>query len=132
MKTTAAAFALATIFTTAMLGGCVSSAPPLVTPPLVCIGEEQCKLYWERAQVWVAQNSSWKIQVATSVLIQTYNAADGSSYNHYSLMREPLESGTEVITMTTGCDNIFGCAVRADVARRSLYEFVTSEKVSSS
>ena len=124
-STSLAVFALLALF------GCASQSPPLYTPPLVCVGDDQCKLYWERAQVWVAKNSRWKIQVATGVLIETYNSVDGSTSNHYTLLREPQASGVERITMTTGCDNIFMCEVRADVARRGLYQYVTGETVES-
>ena len=107
------------------LAGC-QTVEPIHTPPLECEGEDQCKLYWERAQVWVAKYSYWKIQVATDVVIQTFNATQSSTYNHYSLVREPMGGGVERISMTTGCDNMFGCQVRPDVARRSLFVFVKS------
>ena len=108
-----------------LLGGCVAQQPAIYTPPLECVGEPECKFFWERAQVWVAKNSHWKIQVATDVTISTYNGTEHSTYNSYSLVREPLGEGRERITMRTGCNNIFGCATRADVAIRSLYDYVT-------
>ena len=125
MKTSSAVAAVALA-----LAGCITEPPPkpIHTPPLDCVGDDQCKLYWERAQVWVVKNSNWKIQIATDVLIQTYNAA--GTLNHYTLMREPQGGGVERITMTTGCGSTFSrCQVRSDVARRSLYEFVTNAPV---
>ena len=58
-------------------------------------------------------------------MISTYNGTEHSSHNSYSLVREPLGDGRERITMRTGCNNMFGCTVRTDVARRNLYDYVT-------
>ena len=77
--------------------------------------------------MWVAKNSYWKIQVATDVMISTYNGTEHSTQNSYSLVREPLGDGRERITMRTGCNNIFGCTTRPDVAIRSLYDYVTED-----
>ena len=115
-----------------LLSGCAAQQPAIYTPPLECVGEPECKFFWERAQVWVAKNSYWKIQVATDVMISTYNAAPNSPHNSYSLVREPLGDGRERITMRTGCNNMFGCTTRADVARRSLYDYVTKRRETSS
>lgn len=110
-----------------LLTACVVTQGPVVyTPPLECVGELECKLYWERAQVWVVRNSHWKVQVATDVMISTFNGTEHSTYNHYSIVREPMGNGRERITMQTGCNNIFGCMTRPDVARRQLYDYVIS------
>lgn len=109
-----------------LLSACVAPGPAIHTPPLECVGEPECKLYWERTQVWIAMNSHWKVQVATDVMISTFNGTEHSTYNHYSVVREPLGDGRERIIMRTGCNNIFGCATRADVARRHLYDYVTA------
>lgn len=77
-----------------------------------------------------SQEQSLEDSDPTDVLIQTYNAMmDYSAFSHYSLIQEPQGRGMEQITMTTGCANTFGCEVRVNVARRSLYEFVTDQPV---
>ena len=110
----------------ALLSACVAQGPAVYTPTLECAGAPECKLYWERAQVWVARNSHWKVQVATDVMISTFNGTEGSTYNHYTIVREPIGNGRERISMQTGCNNIFGCMTRPDIARRQLYDYVTS------
>lgn len=114
-----------------LLGACVTQGPAIYTPPLECASEPECKLYWERAQVWVAMNSHWKVQVATDVMISTFNGTEHSTYNHYTIVREPLGDGRERITMQTGCNNIFGCMTRPDIAQQKLYRYVIWGTVSS-
>ena len=40
----------------------------------VCVDEADCKAKWESAQLWVVHHSGYKIQLATDVLIETYNS----------------------------------------------------------
>ena len=64
---------------TAVLAACVT--PQTVDPateaiarePLRCKDKATCDVYWSRAQAWVANNSAWKISVATDTLIETHS-----------------------------------------------------------
>lgn len=115
----------------AVLVGCASPTEGMseeALAPLYCTGKEQCDLYWKRAQLWVAQNSRWKIQSATDVVITTYTPTGQSADYGYQVTREPLEGdGREQIKIQPMCANMFGCGplnwpiVRFKRAVRNVY-----------
>lgn len=117
---------LARVLPLALLTACATQVPAIdpaiaaaAQEPLFCRGTDQCKRYWQRAQVWVAQNSYWKIQTATDVLIQTYNAVQGSTRRAYTVLKEPGSGEVERIMIRSACDNMFGCDVNEfEVAAR--------------
>lgn len=77
-------------------------------PVVPCDGDE-CKQLWERAQFWVARHSEWKIQTATDVLIQTYNANSSALSYGFTVTKEPLGEKRYRITLEAACGNMFGC-----------------------
>jgi len=122
------AIILISIFT--VLVGCASSNKNLSPgmeaafhKPLVCAGDSQCKLYWDRANFYVNSNSRYKIQTANDNLIQTFSPTGGSTNLGYNISREPLGSGKYRIWIKTWCDNMFGCYPdqREEVAKFKMY-----------
>lgn len=75
-----------------------------------CDGQEQCDAMWERAQVWVAQNSRLKIQTATNVLIETYGGRQHDTTLSMRVLKEPMGGGKYRIVFSGGCNNMFGCS----------------------
>lgn len=103
------------------VAGCATKpvAPELAAAaaqPLYCYGVEQCALYWKRAQLWVVNNSGWKIQLATDTLIETYNPIRSSTARGYRITKEPQGNGREQIRIATACANMFGCGEPEEVA----------------
>ncbi|MBW6101354.1 hypothetical protein HTY54_21250 [Escherichia coli] len=86
---------------TVMLGGCAAKVDPALKAeamkPLTCNDEKQCDFYWKRAQFWLANNSSWKIQTATDTLISTYNPSPNSPFLAYQVSKMPNEDGSSRI-----------------------------------
>lgn len=76
-----------------------------------CYGQENCERMWVSAQSWVATRCGMKIQTATDAVIQTYTAVDGNLSLHCSVVKEPIGSDGYILSITTGCGNLFGCAV---------------------
>lgn len=80
---------------TVMLGGCAAKVDPALKAeamkPLTCNDEKQCDFYWKRAQFWLANNSSWKIQTATDTLISTYNPSPNSPFLAYQVSKMPMK-----------------------------------------
>lgn len=64
---------------------------------------------WEMAQLWVVKNAGYKIQTATNVLIQTYNATGSRVELAATVTKEPLGQGRYKIVAQLWCDNIFVC-----------------------
>lgn len=84
-----------------------------------CEIEKECQNKWDAAQVWVSQNSGYKIQTASSAIIETYNSTDGSTALAMKVLKEPLGSGKYRFVLSAGCANLFGCDKRPiDVIQR--------------
>ena len=103
------------IITISLLAGCATSpemqakqAELSRTIP-TCSGAADCNAKWEAAQLWVVHNAGWKIQTQSNVLIETYNAVNGSTNIAVRVTKEPLGSGRYQLLVTVWCDNIFGC-----------------------
>lgn len=115
---------------TALLVGACAAPPPgpaitaIANEPLYCDGAEQCNLYWRRAQVWLANNSSYRIQSVTDTVITTHGPSSGSIERAYQIVRVPMDGGQEQITIASGCGNIYGCNTHADSMAASFKRFV--------
>lgn len=108
-----------TLAAAAMAYGCALNAdeavgvkPELVEAwrvPVTCNNADQCKLYWQRAQAWVATNSLIRVQIANDVVIATGNSMMNSTTRSYSVVREPRADGSALISFDTTCRNSLGC-----------------------
>jgi hypothetical protein len=104
------------------LGGCVAPPTPqeqtVLSRRLLCMSAEECSVMWKRAQLWVAQNSRYKIQSATDVVITTYGPIGVDAYFAHQVLREPVIKETEQIKLVLRCPNLFGCGSRAEETAR--------------
>ncbi|MHB1174069.1 MAG: hypothetical protein ACYCZJ_02955 [Sulfuriferula sp.] len=75
----------------------------------ICTDEKDCNAKWEAAQLWVIHNAAFKIQTATNVLIETYNATDSTPSIAARVTKEPMGGGKYQFIVSVWCDNIFGC-----------------------
>jgi len=99
-----------------ILGGCAMSSPANKqklaefnsTIP-TCNGKADCKVKWQAAQLWVVQNSAYKIQTATDVVIETYNPSEAGTGLAAEVTKEPMGHGEYKIVVKLWCNNIFGC-----------------------
>ncbi|WP_447577341.1 hypothetical protein [Achromobacter kerstersii] len=102
--------------TAAALAGCAhqvdSSVRTRAEAPLVC-AEPQCGRYWDAAQTWLVQNSSYKLQTVTTSVIQTYGPTPNSPLLAYTIIKEPGQYGTYSIKIAANCANMFGCQPNA-------------------
>lgn len=99
------------------LAGCGTAPNPATTYRLqdvertrpTCSTPDECQQKWEVAQLWVVKNADYKIQTATSVLIQTFNPRRSSSAIAAQVTKEPLGGGRYRFVAKVWCDNMFGC-----------------------
>lgn len=94
----------------------------LAAKPLICVGPEQCSLWWRRAQFWIARSSAYKLQVISDTVLETYGARNGSTGWAFSATREPLQDGAEQIELSPSCGRYPQCIenplkLRAEFAR---------------
>lgn len=120
-----------TLAAAALLASLAGCATQQMTPeqaaavqPITCSSKAQCDLYWQRAQLWVAQNSTWRIQTANDVLIQTYGPGGDSPDTAYTILRAPNPDGSATISMHDSCDNVFGCTPNVYSAMAAFKRFV--------
>ncbi len=115
--------------------GCASTSPRLAAAlaPAAGIGnnvscQEGCREEWERAQLWIAKHSMWKIQTATDVLIQTFSPMRQETSYGFSIMKEPAGSGNYTIIMDLQCGNALGCSPKPIDVRNAFYYYVKHGK----
>lgn len=76
-----------------------------VMKPLVCNSKDQCDVFWQRAQVWVVNNSGWRIQTATDAVISTFPPLSPYPWRTaYEITKLPNEGGTATIKIKPYCD----------------------------
>ena len=112
--------AVALIF---LLVGCAGRGPTRGAPPpteadisdskvtLHCKDEPQCGRWWRTAQVWVAQNSGMKLQIATDAIVDTYNPSSYVSGWGVLVTRLPYIDGGEIIDIKATCRPAASCAL---------------------
>lgn len=71
--------------------------------PVECKGAAQCATVWRAAQVWVANNSGFKMQVVSDAIIQTYNAPNYSQRYAFQVTREPRGGDLDRILIVPSC-----------------------------
>lgn len=129
---------LARVLAPTILAGLASGCAqgPQMTPqeraelysPVLCQSKQQCDFLWQRAQVWVNQNSAWRIQTANDVIIQTFGPGGDSPDTAYTIQREPNQDGSAAITISANCANFIGCIPEIPVAIRSFKQYLSQPK----
>jgi hypothetical protein len=102
----------------------LSLGPATGTGPVVC--DSGCASEWQRAQLWVAKHSRWKIQTATDVLLQTYNPSGYEPTYGFTATKEPLVGGKYRISLAMDCGNPLGCDSRREDIQAAFYYYVAT------
>jgi hypothetical protein len=100
------------------LYGCAVQQDPAVQAKIdeiqrtipTCSSEKECNAKWETAQLWVVKNAGYRIQTATSVLIQTFNATGTRVELAAQVTKEPQGGGRYQFVAKVWCDNMFVCS----------------------
>ena len=82
-----------------------------------CHTERECELMWSIVRRWIFDNAGQKLQHITDDFMETYNPRKNSPRLAVRVSKDPLldDSGYR-ITVTTWCDNLFGCTPDASWA----------------
>lgn len=72
-----------------------------------CETENQCRVMWEMAQIWVNNNSGYKIQMFTDSVIETFNS--NNTDLAVTVNKIPIGSGRYEFRVKTWCGNFLGC-----------------------
>ena len=112
-----------------VVGGCNSSPQnpvdaaivnAAVNQPITCKAGPECDAKWSCASAWIAQNSAFKIQTANELIIQTMGPLPYDATPAFTVTKVANASGDYEISLTAGCDNIFGCIPSIEQSR---YQF---------
>ena len=64
---------------------------------------------WDAAQLWVVQNSGYRLQTTTDVVIQTFGPIDYSTDLAAQVTKEPNGNNRYRIIVSLYCANLLGC-----------------------
>jgi hypothetical protein len=78
--------------------------------PVLCTSKTQCDLYWQRAQAWVANNSGYRLQTTTDIVIETYGPVSSQTGLAFRITKVPDDKEGARIYVLPGCANVFGCS----------------------
>ena len=73
-----------------------------------CDTDAECEIMWNAAQVFVVQNSYFKMQTVSDAIIQTYGPTTAAGFA-FTVMKEPTGNGQHRVLVEAYCGNIFGC-----------------------
>lgn len=110
-----------------LLGAGCAAPTPLTSEdhkdlqPVICASQAQCQTMWQMAQLWVVNNSAYKIQMANDVVIQTYNPSKSSVKSGFTVTKEPYNGERQIIKIRSYCDNMFGCNPSASTLELAFY-----------
>ena len=117
---------------TAILSSCspMPSSEQAATPeskePVLCINKAQCDAYWQRAQAWVANNSGYRLQTVTDVVIETYGPVSTQTGLAFRITKVPDDKEGARIFVIPSCANVFGCTPTPTDAVIAFKRFVRS------
>lgn len=90
-----------------LLAACATTVTAV--PSVTCNGDKDCKYKWGRALAWVTDHSDYRIDQANDQLIQTTGPDKNSPKRAITIVRVPVQDGSERFKFQTACDNMFGC-----------------------
>lgn len=96
----------------------------IATTPLTCSNANECNAWWQRAQSWVTDHSTYKVEATTDTLIQTAGPDGGKRALAYQITRTPNHDGTATIGFAAHCDSSLGCKPNPWEAGADFKQFV--------
>lgn len=121
---------LATAMVVGAMSGCASPIKPQMEQrlagvtaygPVQCTG---CVTEWQRAQLWLAQHSVWRLQTATDVMLTTYSPTRSEPSYGFQVLKTPLGENRFEIAISAVCGNLFGCQPDLHYVTRAFYHYV--------
>lgn len=114
------------------LVGCASTFDPVLqsrltgaTPnqPVMC---GTCTTEWQRAQIWIAQHSKWRLATSTEVTLVTFAPVGHDPSYGFQVLRVPRTAGGYQIVLSLECGNALGCDPNEEHIRRAFYHYIAT------
>ena len=74
-----------------------------------CVGAEACKIKWEAAEIWIADNAGYSLRLVTDSVLETYRGDAYSTIISAKVVKRLAGGDRYTIEATVNCNNIFGC-----------------------
>jgi hypothetical protein len=94
--------------------------------PVLCVGRQQCDIYWQRAQAWVANNSEYRLERVTDTIIETQGPLVARNGWAYRVTRVPDDKDGAQIYILATCANAFGCSPGSSDVLTAFRRFVAN------
>lgn len=91
---------------------------------VLCMGDEDCQMKWQRAEKWVRDNSRWPIKTASDTIIETEKQRFRNYSSLYYKITKEQHDGTTVIVFQAGCLPSVQCSPDVESAREAFNRFV--------
>jgi hypothetical protein len=97
--------------------------------PLLCYNKTQCDAYWQRARVWIVQNSKHSIESESDTVIQTQESIpiQKRKKTSYRVFKTGSLDGWTAIGIEVKCPNLFGCNPTEEELTASFKRFVRQQ-----
>ena len=113
----------------AALTGCALPPPQQLSAdeqnalePVICYEAKHCDAMWGRAQIWVANNAGYKIQLANDSVIQTHGPFRGDVFGlAFTVTKSPRGKGFYEIDSRAACGSTTTCAPDPKKERAALH-----------
>lgn len=119
----------------ALAAGPALAKAPKVTPeilaeaarPVTCDSPDDCEVKWGRALQWVLNNSAYKIQTQTDMMISTYGPEANSPLPAFTVNRVPKGGGVYEFNWRAACNNMFGCSPNLTLAKAAFVRAIMDD-----
>lgn len=103
------------------LAGCAGMFfKPTATARINCAGD-QCTDLFQRAQVWIAKNSSYRIQIMNDSIIQTYGPEEYSDAVAFTVTKEKTANGGQIVITGACYGTVYGCSFDPSIQTNQLF-----------
>lgn len=109
-------------------GPLVLAADTETSSGVICTGEEDCRVKWQRAEKWVRSHSEWPVKTVTDTLIETGKQRFRNYSRIYYRITREKQDGTTVIRFDAGCLPSVHCNPDPKEARADFNRFISRDQ----
>ena len=99
----------------------------LAHTPLYCEEGKTCDMMWEKALLWVEQNSVFKIDKQTDTMITTKDPFGSTSVPTFSIKKLPLDDDKYEIVLKVDCAHQVVCSPTLELKKADFVKFILEE-----
>lgn len=109
-------------------GPLVLAADAATSTGVICTGEEDCRVKWQRAEEWVRSHSEWPVKTVSATLIETEKQRSRNYSSLYYRITKEKQDGNTVIRFDAGCLPSVHCDPDSKEARAEFNRFISGDQ----